>query len=105
MVPVALSLTGLHLKLETIFFLGWFGPRGLAFILFALLVLEESTLPGKQMIQHVVMTTVCLSVFAHGLTAVPWAKGYARRMETPKPGMAEQVAVDEMPVRVPYRRS
>ena len=49
--------------------------------------------------------TVCLSVFAHGLTAVPWANGYARRMEEPKPGMGEQVAVDEMPVRIPYRGS
>lgn len=82
MVPVALSLLGMGLKLLTVLFLGWFGPRGLASILFALFVLEEASFPGSRTVQAVVMLTCGLSIVLHGLTAAPAAAkvgAYIRR--------------------------
>ncbi len=104
MAPVALSLLGAQLQPDTVLFLGWFGPRGIATILFSLLMLERSSLPGQETILVVAMTTVLLSIFAHGLTAYPGAKWYAARAEAMKeePGMTELVPVSEMPVRIPF---
>ncbi|MEM7195872.1 MAG: sodium:proton antiporter [Pseudomonadota bacterium] len=76
MLPVHLSLRGLSLSLPTSLFLGWFGPRGLASILFLLLVLEETVLPNGETISYVVLAAVVLSVLAHGITAAPLAKVY-----------------------------
>jgi sodium/hydrogen antiporter len=79
MLPVALSLLGARLDWPTVFFIGWFGPRGLASIVFALLALEDlHGVPGP--IDEVVATiglTVLLSVALHGLTAQPLARRYA----------------------------
>ena len=41
MVPVAIALIGTHLRPATVAFMGWFGPRGLASVVFTLLALEE----------------------------------------------------------------
>lgn len=103
-IPVGLSLMGTRLRADTVLFLGWFGPRGIATILFALLVLDRADLKGRENILVVAVTTVLLSVFAHGLTAYPLAKWYADRAETMKrePGLAELEAVSEMPVRIRY---
>ncbi len=77
MIPVAISMVGAHQRLPTIAYLGWFGPRGLASIIFAGVLLEESGLDVSGTIVAVVMTTVLLSVFLHGSTA-PWgAQRYA----------------------------
>lgn len=104
MVPVAISLLGARLRRDTVLFLGWFGPRGIASILFGLLVLERSDLPGREEILVIVMTAVLLSVFAHGITAFPAANWYTGRTEKTKSvrGAAEHVRVTEMPVRLPY---
>jgi len=79
MLPVAISLLGARLDWPTVFFIGWFGPRGLASVVFALLALEDlHGLPGP--IDDVVATiglTVLLSVVFHGLTAQPLARRYA----------------------------
>ena len=103
-VPVSISLLGARLQRESVLFFGWFGPRGLASILFALLVLEETRLPGREEIQLIVMATVLLSVFVHGVTAFPGAKWYAARMEAMKSEqeMEEHMPVSEMPVRLPF---
>ena len=77
MVPVAIGMLGSHARLPTLGFLGWFGPRGLASIVFALIVIEESKLPHEHLIVLAVYLTVGLSVFAHGLTAAPLADRYA----------------------------
>ena len=69
MLPVIISLTGSGLRWETSIFLGWFGPRGLASILFALLVVEQSDLAHRQEILMIVLSTVLLSIFLHGATA------------------------------------
>jgi NhaP-type Na+/H+ or K+/H+ antiporter len=107
MLPTALSLVGAHLQPDTVLFLGWFGPRGIATILFALLMLERAALPGGEQILVVAMTTVLFSVFAHGVSAYPGAHWYAARAEAmqEEPGMAELESVSEMPVRVSFRRS
>ena len=78
MVPVAVSLVGTGLTLPTTAFLGWFGPRGLASILFAVLIIEESDLIVQSEILTIVSWTVLLSVYAHGMSARPAAAAYAR---------------------------
>ncbi len=76
MLPVYLSLRGLHLNLPTSLFLGWFGPRGLASILFVLLVIGDTMLPHPQIVTNIVFIAVLISVFAHGLSAMPLALSY-----------------------------
>jgi len=71
MVPVALSLIGSGAAAQTMAFAGWFGPRGLATIVFMLTVVEESNLVGSSRIVQVATATVLLSVVAHGVSA-PW---------------------------------
>jgi NhaP-type Na+/H+ or K+/H+ antiporter len=77
MVPVAIAMLGSHARLPTLGFLGWFGPRGLASIVFAVIVIEESALPNEHLMVLAIYLTVGLSVFAHGLTAAPLADRYA----------------------------
>ena len=77
MVPVAIAMLDSHPRLPTLGFLGWFGPRGLASIVFAVIVIEDSQLPHEHLIVLAVYLTVGLSVFAHGLTAAPLADRYA----------------------------
>ena len=102
MLPVTVSTLGSGLRWVTVFFLGWFGPRGIASILYVLLLLEGSSLAGGDVILSVVMTTVLLSVFAHGLTASPGTNWYAQYTERADPDAAEHEQLEEMPVRLPY---
>ena len=74
MLPVALSMLGMKLDLATTAFMGWFGPRGLASLLFALLILEDLHVEQAEFVQTIVATTVVLSVILHGLTAAPFSK-------------------------------
>jgi NhaP-type Na+/H+ or K+/H+ antiporter len=78
MLPVAIAMWGSRALPPTLGFLGWFGPRGLASIVFAVIVVEESRLPHEHLIVLAVYLTVGLSVIAHGLTAAPLADRYAR---------------------------
>ena len=78
MIPVALSLLGSGARWPTMIFAGWFGPRGLATIVFALTVVEESGLTGTRRIVDVATVTVAFSVFAHGLTAPALTDRYVR---------------------------
>ena len=77
MVPVAIVLRGTGARLPTVAFVGWFGPRGLASIVFALIALE-SHIPDSQMLLTTVMMTILLSVFLHGLSSVPLVAAYSR---------------------------
>jgi NhaP-type Na+/H+ or K+/H+ antiporter len=80
MVPVALALTGAGLNRASVLFMGWFGPRGLASIVLGLVFLEQEThLPGEETIRLVVIATVFMSIFAHGLSAAPGIALYAAR--------------------------
>lgn len=75
MLPVFLVLSGMGLTVADKLFLGWFGPRGLASIVFIVIVLGEN-LPGGETLKAVVVWTILLSVIAHGLTANPLAARY-----------------------------
>ncbi len=76
MLPVAISLVGTGVKRPTTYFLGWFGPRGLASILFALLILEKMEIEHGGQIISIVMVTVLLSILLHGASAFPASRKY-----------------------------
>ena len=80
MLPIFISLAGTGKNTGSKLFLGWFGPRGLASIVFAIIVLNEN-LPGGEIMALTVVCTVLLSIFAHGLTANPLAKIFARQAQ------------------------
>ena len=78
MLPVFLALTGSGISTEGKLFMGWFGPRGLASIVFAVIVLNNE-LPANHEIIMTVAFTIILSIIAHGVTATPWATAYSIR--------------------------
>jgi len=80
MVPVAVALVGAGLDRATIVLVGWFGPRGLASVVFCLLALEELGSPAANHAAAVITITVVLSVVVHGATADPLATRYARHL-------------------------
>ena len=87
MAPVVLALVGTGMRPQTTRFLGWFGPRGLASIVFALMLEEDGGVPHAETITVTAFVTVGLSVLLHGLTAAPLAERYARWFEShPKGG-------------------
>ena len=81
MLPVFLCLIGTKTSVAEKLFIGWFGPRGLATIVFAVLVLDEK-LPGNDTIMLAAGWTVLLSVIAHGVTANPLVRRMAARPST-----------------------
>jgi NhaP-type Na+/H+ or K+/H+ antiporter len=72
MLPVALSFLGARVTISEALFIGWFGPRGLASIVFAIMVFDAG-LPGNETLMATVVWTVVISVFVHGFTANPLA--------------------------------
>ncbi|MEU8541266.1 cation:proton antiporter [Streptomyces sp. NPDC048717] len=96
MLPVALSLAGTGLALPTVLFAGWFGPRGLASVVFGLLVVEEHV-PGTALIGRAVALTIGLSILLHGLTAhflADWYGAWHRAASARRPGMREGPPAD-----------
>jgi NhaP-type Na+/H+ or K+/H+ antiporter len=92
MLPVAIALIGTGLSRATVLFMGWFGPRGLASIVLGLVYLEQELhQPGESTIRLAVAVTVLLSIFAHGLTALPGMGLYARKVASLGPGAPEQM--------------
>lgn len=79
MVPVYLCTFGGKLRPDTRLFLGWFGPRGLASIVFIVMV-KEANVPGADLLVDAVTWTVLLSVILHGVTANPFSAKYAARV-------------------------
>ncbi len=77
MLPVAIAMIRSGARWQTVSFLGWFGPRGLASIVFAVIVVQEAHLPGTETILLTTYVTIGVSVVAHGLTAPPLARRYA----------------------------
>jgi NhaP-type Na+/H+ or K+/H+ antiporter len=92
LVPVAIAMARSQARVPTVAFLGWFGPRGLASIVFAVIVIEESGLPHERLIVLAVYITVGLSVLAHGLTAAPLADRYSRWYGRRSPAMESAAA-------------
>lgn len=79
MLPVAISLWRTRLTKFSIAFVGWFGPRGIASVLYLLIVVNELGVKGYERILSIIILTVLLSVFLHGVTAVPFSRLYAGR--------------------------
>ncbi len=100
MLPVAIAMLGTGARRPTVGFLGWFGPRGLASIVFAILVIEEGGLPHDDTMLTTVFLTIGLSVLAHGLSAAPLAERYARWFDThsgsPRPELEDR-STNEVP--------
>jgi NhaP-type Na+/H+ or K+/H+ antiporter len=95
MLPVAISLWGTHARWPTVAFIGWFGPRGLASIVFAVVV-EDAHQAHSPTILTAAYLTVGLSVFMHGLSAAPlvtrYARWYATTRDEHRPAMESQPA-------------
>jgi sodium/hydrogen antiporter len=87
MVPVALSLVRSGLDRPSVVFIGWFGPRGLASVVFALLAIEELGAYATEVRRAVatVTWTVLMSVVLHGISARPGGRRYVR-IEQDRPG-------------------
>lgn len=81
MLPVAISLYGKKLGTPTVLFVGWFGPRGIASVLYLLLVTNILGVEGYERILSVIVLTVLLSVFLHGISALPLSNRYGKITE------------------------
>jgi NhaP-type Na+/H+ or K+/H+ antiporter len=77
MVPVGLAMLRSGARRPTVAFLGWFGPRGLASIVFAVILVEDANLTNESLLLNAIFLTIGLSVLLHGLTATPLAGRYA----------------------------
>ena len=102
MIPVAISLIGSRVKPTTAAFIGWFGPRGTASIIYIYFVLDAEGMTGADLIYDVVMITVLLSIILHGVTAAPGSNRYGKKMADEQfitSDAAEHKEVSDMPVR------
>ena len=100
MIPVAIGLAGSRLKTPTVAYLGWFGPRGLASILFGLFILEEAELPVGDQVFGVVIWTVLASIALHGITSLWLSERYGAWFSAHgRDNMQEAIHVEEMPTR------
>lgn len=101
MIPVAIALAGTGSQWQTKLFVGWFGPRGLASVVFALMVVD-SGMPDAEPLLIAVVLTVALSVFLHGLTAIPFVSVYHRWYESHL--TRHTSAVEAEPTPMPRKR-
>ncbi len=97
------SSSGSGLRRDTVAFIGWFGPRGLASIVFILTVVEETELTTANELVVAACLTVVLSIVAHGFSARPLSTLYGRRLEEMPEDEAEEMEemeeMEELPVR------
>ena len=101
MLPVAIAMARSGARWQTLAFMGWFGPRGLASIVFGLLALERGV-PDSRTLLATVVVTVGLSVFLHGLTAMPFIAAYHRWYAGQS--AAGPAAAEARPTRLPRGR-
>lgn len=83
MLPVALALAGTGTRLPTVAYVGWFGPRGLASVVFGLLLVEDHV-PGIELLGQVVAVTISLSILLHGMSAPYLADRYGNWYDAAK---------------------
>jgi NhaP-type Na+/H+ or K+/H+ antiporter len=76
MAPVAISLIGSKLDWQTVSFIGWFGPRGIASVLYLLMAVAAIGIEGHERVMSVIVLTIMISVFAHGISATPLSNIY-----------------------------
>ena len=97
LVPVAIAMLQTGFAIPTLLYVGWFGPRGLASIVFAGVVVEQAV-PAASAVTDVVLLTVALSLVAHGVTAAWGARRYAawfERAATVDAGIPEAAELPE----------
>jgi sodium/hydrogen antiporter len=99
MVPVGIALAGTGLGRATVAFVGWFGPRGLASVVFALIAYDSLDPTDANRVLAAVTTTVVLSVIAHGITAAPLAARYGRRAAALQPNQPEHATTPALRTR------
>ena len=104
MVPVAAALAGARLGAAAVALVGWFGPRGLASVVFALLALEELGQPAAGPAVSVIAFTVLVSVVVHGATADPLARRFGPRIALTA-GAADDSGIPPLPERRLIRRA
>jgi NhaP-type Na+/H+ or K+/H+ antiporter len=98
MLPVAISMIGSRLSAASVLFMGWFGPRGLGSIVLGLVVVQlEVQAAGASLMRLGLIATVLLSIFAHGLSASPGIRLYARQIDRLGADAPEYQAVPETP--------
>lgn len=98
MLPVAISMMRTHLRLDTLLMMGWFGPRGLASVVFMILAYESAreVQASPDLLLTMAGWTIFLSVMLHGVSALPLANLYAKRLSTSEAGIPELVDVAEL---------
>ena len=102
MLPVAIAMLGTDARRPTLAFLGWFGPRGLASIVFAVLIVEESgVLPHESLVLTTVYVTIGLSALVHGGGAAPLARRYGSWWAGHAPSDVESQSAHEVRWRTP----
>lgn len=101
MIPVAISALGSKFRGDTLLVMGWFGPRGLASVVFTLIAMESFHEAGRQveLLVGMAVWTILLSVFLHGLTAVPLANWYAKRLQNAVADTPELKDVSDLKIR------
>jgi NhaP-type Na+/H+ or K+/H+ antiporter len=99
MVPVGIALAGAGLDRATVAFIGWFGPRGLASVVFALIAFDSLDPPDGNRVLAVVTATVVLSVIAHGISAAPLAAQYGQRAAALQSDLPEHAAAPALRTR------
>ncbi len=77
MVPVALSLHGAGLEKREVWMIAWFGPRGIASVLYSLMAVASIGITGYEREFAIITLTVLLSIFLHGVSAVPLANSFS----------------------------
>jgi NhaP-type Na+/H+ or K+/H+ antiporter len=104
MVPVAISLVGSGLGRATVGFIGWFGPRGLASVVFGLIAYDTLAPAEAQTVLAVVTVTVAFSVIAHGVTASPLARRYGHAADQLHRALPEHAPAPALPTRTLHGR-
>ncbi len=99
MASVAIALTGSGLDRATVAFIGWFGPRGLASVVFALLAVDSLQPAEARVVLSAVVVTVAMSIVAHGASASPLARLYGERIRRQRPEGPEHQQVPVLSVR------
>ena len=106
MLGVAIATAKLDLQLDSTLFIGWFGPRGIASLVYGLLIMEKDSFQNSQLMFDAMAIVVLISIFAHGLTAFPGVNWYAKRLDNKKNAphpIKEMLPVNEIPVRLPWK--
>jgi NhaP-type Na+/H+ or K+/H+ antiporter len=101
---VAVALGGAKMRRQSVLYIGWFGPRGLATIILTIEIIDESALDGASTIADAALFTVALSVLLHGATAWWGSNAYADYVEShPQRSELAEGVEPTSAVRVPFR--